>query len=222
MHTKQAKRTKARRGYDLICEAALRVQPLLTSELMRVARAINPKVEDFQTHYLVMQDVVWIGEPALSGSLHCLAQRSSVEDWDARLQFVFCRERLADRTSRLTRSDLRLVYDFPGGDKRGTVWLDALTGLPWLPEACISTAHTQERREGLFERHAADSRIARRVLAEIEAEKCRMLFWQIDNVRSTLYQHVEVLQELDRPSSKAEWRVTREIAWKYFPSEAAA
>ena len=71
----------------------------------------------------------------------------------------------------------------------------------------------------MFELDALHMRLARAELAKIEAEKCYKLFWQIDNERGTVDQFVEVLQELKRPHSKAEWTVAREIAWRYHPPE---
>lgn len=216
------KRSKATKGHSLICEAAGKVEALYESELFRIARAINPKLETFQPRLLVVEDFNWLNEPKLSGSCHVHYTGSTCYMGRAIRALVFFREELGREQSRNSTSEVRLVYEFPRSEEdRRSVWLDAATGLPWFPRSlkdhrqCLS----DEKRRELEVRELAEIKIARAELAKIEAEKCYNLFWQIDNERGTVDQFVEVLQELKRPHSKADWKVAREIAWRYHPLE---
>lgn len=216
------KRTAAQKGYDLLCEAAGKIDYLCNSELLRIARAINSKTADYQTRLLVVEDFNWLNEPALSGSCHVCYSGCDVYMGRAVRALVFFREELLRDRSGRTTSDVRLVYEFPRSEEDSRkVWLDVATGLPWWPRSCQDYQRhlTEERRRELEALELAELKLARAELAKIEAEKCYTLFWQIDNERGTVDQFVEVLQELKRPHSKADWKVAREIAWRYHPSE---
>jgi hypothetical protein len=219
MHTQ--KRTKAQRGHDAISEAAGKINALCSSELLRIARAINGKVADYQTRLLVVEDFNWINEPSLSGSCRVCYSGPDCYMGRALRTLVFFREELRQSSTRST-SEVRLVYEFPRSeDDSRKVWLDVATGLPWAPRSCRDNRQylTEERRRELVDLEASELKLARVEVAKIEAEKCYQLFWQIDNERGTVDQFIEVLQELKRPHSKADWKVVREIAWRYHPPE---
>jgi|GEM_PF-4417729 len=215
------KRTKAQVGHAAINEAAAKIEALCPFELLRIARVINPKVADYQTKLLVVEDFNWVNEPALTGSCHVAYTGPDCYMGRALPALVFFREEFRQASSRST-SEVRLVYEFPRSeDDSRKVWLDAATGLPWVPYSRQGHRQhlTEERRRELEDREASELKLARAEAARIEAEKCQRLFWQIDNDRGTVDQLVEVLQELKRPHSKAEWKVVREIAWRYHPPE---
>src|SRR6185312_2794718 len=182
------KRTKAQKAYELLSEAAGKLDSLNTSELLRIARAINPKIEDFQTRLLVVEDFNWINEPRLSGSCNVLYSGSEIYLGRALRALVFFREALRDSHGPRTTSETRLVYEFPRSEEDGRkVWLDVATGLPWVPRACHEHRRclSDERRRELEAREIAEIKLARAEVAKIEAEKCYSLFWQIDNQRGT-------------------------------------
>lgn len=220
--TENKRRTKAQRGHDAINEAAGKIDALCSSELLRIARAINPKLADYQTRLLVVEDFNWINEPALNGSCVVAYSGSDIYRGRALRALVFFREEFRRDGSTQSTSEVRLVYEFPRSEEDSRkVWLDVATGLPWVPHSCQGRRQylTDEQQRELADREASELKSARVELAKIEAEKCYSLFWQIDNERGTVDQFVEVLQELKRPHSKAAWTVAREIAWRYHTPE---
>lgn len=211
------KRTKARRGWELLGEAAGKLEILYSYQLYRIAKAINPALEDFQGRMVIMDDLRWLDEPRLSGSLNQLA-RLSMHDFGALRALVFWREEIADGQSSRISHDVRLCYEFPGGEKRGSIWLDAATGLPWLPHACYTFLPDPERSRRMNEQLAADAKLARAVVAQITEEENTSFMWQYGPQDYKQEREVEILQFSRRKNKKAEWVVEKVFATRYHPA----
>ncbi len=210
------RRTKARQGYDLIREVACKIETFLPSQMLRIARAINPKLEEFQAHYEVMDDLEWLDDPRLSGSLRCLWTGSSPWDFEARCAFVFFREQVLETGSKITAHDVRLVYRFPGGEKRGAVWLDATTGRPWMPKSCLSFLPGADR---INSEHGEDMRLASLEITKIRDEENTSFGWEWGaNHNYAEEREIEVLQLCRRANAKADWKVIQTFATRYHPA----
>lgn len=218
------RKSRATRAYENLREASGKIEFLAEYELKRIARAINPAVEEY-CQVMVVNHHHWKDDNSLCGT-DTLSRGSSHEIYKFRTRLLFMREEVRAGESGKIANDTRCVFEFKNALGL-SVWLDCESGLPWnTRDFCPSCRNHRKYLSNarLMEVEAAERDAlakARAVLMEIEREKCISIVWQEDTSWKSDdagYQRVDELREYRRPNSRAKFDDGKILAVKFHPT----
>lgn len=216
MNLPSPRKSRAQRAYENLRLAAGRIPVLYSYELERIARALNP--ESGIGRMLIFSHHRWLDD-STTCFMDCLSSGYSSEFYKLVPRLAFFRAEKASSASEKILDDTRLVLEVKY--QNTTVWLDAESGLPWMPHARCRDhrKHCNPERRAELERIEGEALgLVKKVLAEIEREKCSVLMWQEDWQQTTDQRRVQRLEFSTRPNSRAEFADPRWLASKYFPA----
>jgi hypothetical protein len=215
------RKSKVTRAYEVFTEAAGKLEILSEADLGRLARAINPKLEDFELKLFVYDFHWWTDMDTGEGTIQGLCQDYLSSLYQMKRRLVFFREEgRSDETSK-RRHRVVLVVEFQWQDV--TFWINAETGYFWVPESRLYNRRhlSEEHRRKLEQTEQEAAKLLNAEHARIAKEQVEDFGWWEGDYDYSQERRILELKLRRRKNRKANWETVAVYATMYYPAGSA-